>query len=111
MPEKIGPASQTYRGVVYPWKCDHIGHMNVMWYVGKFDEATWNFFATVGLGPSYLREGTHAMAAVQQNISYKRELVAGDLVAVDSQLLEIRPKVIRFSHELTNSETGEVAAS
>jgi hypothetical protein len=19
-----------YRGVVYPWRCDHVGHMNVM---------------------------------------------------------------------------------
>jgi acyl-CoA thioesterase FadM len=35
----------TYRGVVYPWHCDHMGHMNVMWYVGKFDEATWPFKA------------------------------------------------------------------
>jgi len=24
----------TYRGTVYPWHCDHIGHMNVMWYSG-----------------------------------------------------------------------------
>jgi acyl-CoA thioester hydrolase len=24
----------TYRGAVYPWHCDHRGHMNVMWYVG-----------------------------------------------------------------------------
>ena len=29
---------ETYRGAVYPWHCDHVGHMNVMWYVGKFDE-------------------------------------------------------------------------
>jgi acyl-CoA thioester hydrolase len=21
----------TYRGTVYPWQCDHVGHMNVMW--------------------------------------------------------------------------------
>ncbi len=21
---------ETYRGVVYPWQCDHMGHMNVM---------------------------------------------------------------------------------
>jgi acyl-CoA thioesterase FadM len=34
----------TYRGAVYPWHCDHVGHMNVKWYVGKFDEATWQFF-------------------------------------------------------------------
>ena len=41
----------TYRGAVYPWHCDHVGHMNVMWYVGKFDEATWNLFHRVGTCP------------------------------------------------------------
>ena len=40
---------ETYRGAVYPWHCDHMGHMNVMWYVGKFDEATWNLAAMMGL--------------------------------------------------------------
>jgi acyl-CoA thioester hydrolase len=34
------PDVLTYRGTIYPWHCDHMGHMNVMWYVGKFDEAT-----------------------------------------------------------------------
>jgi acyl-CoA thioester hydrolase len=24
----------TYKGCVYPWQCDQIGHMNIMWYVG-----------------------------------------------------------------------------
>jgi hypothetical protein len=24
-------SSVTYKGAVYPWQCDHIGHMNVMW--------------------------------------------------------------------------------
>jgi hypothetical protein len=38
----------TYRGTVYPWQCDHLGHMNVMWYVGKFDEASWQLLATLG---------------------------------------------------------------
>lgn len=27
----------TYRGTVYPWPCDRVGHMNIMWYVGKFE--------------------------------------------------------------------------
>jgi acyl-CoA thioester hydrolase len=65
---------ETYRGAVYPWHCDHMGHRNVMWYVGKFDEATWNLFASLGVTPAYLREQSRAMAAVQQNITYKREL-------------------------------------
>ena len=72
----------TYRGTVYPWQCDHVGHMNIMWYVGKFDEANWNLFARLGLTPSYLRESGRGMAAVQQNISYKRELLAGDIVEI-----------------------------
>jgi acyl-CoA thioester hydrolase len=101
----------TYRGTVYPWHCDHVGHMNVMWYVGKFDEATWNFFARIGLTPSYLRESGRGMAAVQQNISYKRELLAGDIVEIRSFLLEVRDKAIRFVHEMRNGETGEIAAT
>jgi len=104
-------AEATYRGTVYPWQCDHVGHMNVMWYVGKFDEANWNFIARLGLTPSYLREANRGMAAVQQNISYKRELFAGDIVEVRSSLLEIRDKSIRFLHEMRNAETGALAAT
>jgi acyl-CoA thioester hydrolase len=51
------------------------------------------------------------MAAVQQNISYKRELLAGDIVEVKSRLVEIRDKSIRFIHEMCNAETGEIAAT
>ena len=50
------------------------------------------------------------MAAVQQNITCKRELLAGDIVEVTSLLLEVRDKSIRFRHEMRNAETGEVAA-
>jgi len=101
---------ETYRGAVYPWHCDHMGHMNVMWYVGKFDEATWNLFAQLGVTPAFLRDNARAMAAVQQNITYKRELLAGDVVAVRSGMLEIRDKVAKFVHEMRDAQTGEVSA-
>lgn len=101
----------SYKGTVYPWHCDHMGHMNVMWYVGKFDEATWHLFARLGLTPAVLREGRQGMAAVQQNIAYKRELMAGDIVEVESRLLEIREKALRFQHEMRNAASGEIAAS
>jgi acyl-CoA thioester hydrolase len=100
----------SYKGTVYPWHCDHMGHMNVMWYVGKFDEATWHLFARLGLTPAVLREGRQGMAAVQQNIAYKRELLAGDIVEIESRILEIREKVIRFQHVLRNAAWGEIGA-
>jgi acyl-CoA thioester hydrolase len=108
--ERPMESGATYRGAVYPWQCDHIGHMNIMWYVGKFDEANWNLFARIGLTPTYLRESGRGMAAVQQNITYRRELLAGDIVEVQSVLLEMGDKSIRFRHEMRNAETGEIAA-
>lgn len=90
----------TYRGTVYPWQCDHMGHMNVMWYTGKFDEASWQFFGALGLTPAWLKETGRGMAAVEQLTEYKRELHAGELVSVHTTLIEIRPKAIRFRHEM-----------
>lgn len=101
----------TYRGAVYPWHCDHVGHMNVMWYTGKFDEATWNFFALLGITPKFLRDNGRGMAAVEQKTKYLRELHAGDIVTVHTQLLELEGKKIRFIHEMINGETGEPAAT
>ena len=100
----------TYRGTVYPWQCDHMGHMNIMWYAGKFDEANWNLFHAIGLTPSYLRANPVGMAGVQQNIAYKQELFPGDVVEVRSHLLEVRDKGIRFQHAMHNIERDEVAA-
>jgi acyl-CoA thioester hydrolase len=101
---------ETYRGTVYPWQCDHMGHMNVMWYVGKFDEATWHLFHAIGITPSFLRNERRAMAAVDQHIRYRRELHAGAVVSVRSAFVEIRDKVLKFVHEMKNEETGETAA-
>jgi acyl-CoA thioester hydrolase len=101
----------SFRGVVYPWQCDHMGHMNVMWYTGRFDEATWQLFGHIGLTPSYLRDHKRGMAGLQQDTTYKRELMAGDLIVIRSQILEMREKVIRLYHEMFNTETGEIAAT
>ncbi len=100
----------TYRGTIYPWHCDHMGHMNVMWYVGKFDEATWQFFHALGLSRAWMREALRGMAAVDQHITYSRELHAGAVVSIRTQVLEVHPKRLVFSHEMRNDETGEVAA-
>lgn len=101
----------TYRGTVYPWHCDHVGHMNVMWYVGKFDEATWQFFNALGISPSYLRSSSRGMAAVDQHISYQRELHAGDVVTIRTTLIELKEKSLKFRHEMTDDGTNEVVAT
>ncbi|MFF7946507.1 acyl-CoA thioesterase [Streptomyces griseorubiginosus] len=109
-PVTVSDLEITYRGTVYPWHCDHIGHMNVMWYVGKFDEATWQLFAGIGLIPALLREERRGMVAVDQRISYRRELRAGDVVLVRSGVLSVGTTSLRFCHVMEDAVSGEVCA-
>ena len=114
IPEQEAQAQKmpiTARGVVRPSHCDHMGHMNVMWYTARFDEATWHLFQHVGITPSYMRENGRGMAGVQQDTRYMHELFAGDLITIRSSVLEIREKVIQFYHEMRNEETQAVAAT
>ena len=50
------------------------------------------------------------MAAVRQDITYRRELHAGETVSVQSAFIEVRDKVAKFVHEMRNNESGEIAA-
>lgn len=102
---------ETARGTVHTWQCDHMGHINVRAYGEFFEEACWQLYNRIGITPSLLRDGKFHMAAVQQDISYKKELLAGDVVEVRSGILEVRDKVLRFVHELHNSESGELCAT
>jgi acyl-CoA thioester hydrolase len=102
---------ETARGSVHEWQRDHMGHINVRAYMDKFEEACWQLYAAVGMTPSRLRDGDARMAAVQQNIRYQRELMPGDTVAVRTGVLELREKVLRFRHEMFNTETGDICAT
>jgi len=66
----------TYRGVVYPWHCDHVGHMNVMHYVGKFDEATWFLLNRIGLTRTFLATNGRGMAASSSTRNINRGIPA-----------------------------------
>jgi acyl-CoA thioester hydrolase len=103
-------AMQTYSGVVYPWHCDHVGHMNVMFYMAKFDEATWFFFNRIGLTREVLAAARRGMAAVEQRIAYERELRAGDALLVETSVLEVRPRVLRFAHRMRTPDSDATAA-
>ena len=101
----------TYRGTVHQWHCDHMGHMNVMWYVGKFDEATWNLAAMMGMTTQYLKEAKRGMAAVEQRISYRREALPGDVLTIRTAVVEVKPKSVRFVHEMRRGDLGDLLAT
>jgi acyl-CoA thioester hydrolase len=102
---------ETYRGFVYPSVIDHVGHMNVHSYTARFDEATWQFLARLGLTPSFLKENRRGAVAVDQHTQYKREVLAGALLHVTSELIALGRTSVRFMHHMFDSETGDEVAT
>ena len=102
---------ETFRGGVFPWEIDIMGHMNVRYYTAKYDEATLQFFGAVGLTVAYFHEHDRGMAAVQQNTTYARELMAGDLVAIKTAVIDIGERKLTFRHYMTECLTGDVAST
>lgn len=100
----------TYRGVVFPWHCDHTGHMNAMAYAGRFDEASWQLLSLFGLTSHYFRKYQRIVATVQQETTFNRELSPGDLIEIRSRMLEIRETALRVYHEMLHIETNETVA-
>jgi acyl-CoA thioester hydrolase len=87
-----------------------MGHANLRAYGEFFEQALWQLFFHLGLTPTVLR-GEIRMAGVQQNISYRKELLAGDLIYVRSRLAEFSERKLRMEHELLNVESNEVCAT
>ena len=102
---------ETFRGFVYPWVIDHVGHMNVQFYTARFDEASWHFLAQLGLTPTFLNRSHRAAVAVDQRTQYKREVLAGTLLHIETELLSLGRSSIRFVHRMFDSETSEEVAS
>ena len=86
----------TYRGTVYPWHCDQVGHMNVMWYVGKFDEATWHLFHAIGLTPT---------RDFRQDVLFSFQPTPGTVVLLGYGATLTEPDAFHF-HDLQREEDG-----
>ncbi len=109
-PSPDGEMVLTYRGAVYPRHLDHMGHMNIQFYIAKFDAAVWHLFDRIGMTADYIREHNRGMAAVEMNVRYLKALRAGDLVSVRSGVLKVGGRSLDVVQEMRLGEAGEVAA-
>lgn len=102
---------ETYRGVVYPWHCDQMGHLNVQHYLGMYDQAACHLFLMVGLTPSHMAAAEVGFADVKQTIEYRGELRMGSLVRMESRISAIGNTSLEHEHRLLNAEDGALAAT
>lgn len=103
--------TETFRGVIYPWHCDHMGHMNVMYYVNFFDQAACHLISACGFKWSEMGDDQIGFADVKHVIEYKAEQKVGSPIVVESGIVRRGRTSLVATHRMTNPETGELAAT
>ena len=78
----------TFLGVVHPWMCDQMGHLNVRHYAAMFDDASFQFLGRIC--PSEVnREAGLGWADVRCEIDYKHETPVGTLLTITSEVVRV----------------------
>ena len=102
---------EVYRGVVFPWMCDHIGHMNVRWYSHHFDDAGFHLWSMIGLSQREMREKGTQVVVAQTTIKYIREMKAGDLILIKAGITKVGNKSVVHFAKMFNADTHVLSAT
>lgn len=95
----------TYKGSVMTWECDSNAHMNIMYYVNKYENAGRNFSLEMGLYD--IMKDNIGFVVVEQVIRYLKEAFEDDLIYIESHLVKFSNKAMFIKHEMYNGKTKE----
>jgi acyl-CoA thioester hydrolase len=100
---------ETHRATVAPADCDDLGHMNVQHYFAAVSDGMFRLMARVGLTPEEIRRHQRSFAVVRAEGEFLRELHAGDMLVLESTVLQFGDRSATFHHRLRHAATGTVA--
>ena len=87
------------------------GHLNVRNHLALYDDAEWDIFAGLGMGEAEAAAGIGGVFALEQHLTYRREVLVGDRVAVHVRALARTDRLLHLVSYLVNHSRGEVAGS
>ncbi|MBL4864158.1 MAG: acyl-ACP thioesterase [Rhodobiaceae bacterium] len=93
----------TLQGTVNTWQCDEVGHMNVQFYFTAGADATRIYAAGLGAG--------EPISARTAHIRFHRELCAGDIFSVSTQMMGTGETGLILAHEIYNRGADTLAAT
>jgi acyl-CoA thioesterase FadM len=96
------PWLETYRGTVFRWEVDHNDHFTVAYYATRIADAGRALLHAVGAVPGPI---------IDCFINYRRELRTGDVMHVDSGVIEADGESLLLGHKLFDSASGEVCTT
>ncbi|MDC1513904.1 acyl-CoA thioesterase [Porticoccaceae bacterium] len=100
-----------YKGIVHPWHCDVMGHMNTRHYLGMFDDASYQLIQeSTGWSVGDKSWQGRGFADVHNSLDYLGELKAGDLLEISGGISAIGNSSFTASYFMTHKLTGAPAA-
>ena len=102
---------EVYRSVVFPWHCDHFGHMNVRWYAHHFDDAGFHLWTVAGLSQKQVFASGVSLVVAQTKIDYVREMKAGDMLVVRGGFTHVGGKSLRHHLRMYDADADELRAT
>src|SRR5213596_3208884 len=102
---------ETYRGTVSRWEVDHNDHLTVAYYFARIADAGLGVLEASGLGAEYAARGRRACVTADCYVRYSRELRVGDILHIESGVIDVEAADLVLGHKLFNTETGEVCTT
>jgi acyl-CoA thioesterase FadM len=97
---------QSLRRPVAPRDCDILGHMNVAAYVEAVSDAMFALQSAAGLDRAAVAAAQQSFVAAQLEADYRAEMLAGDVMTMDTHVIAIGTKSARFAHRMTRLSDG-----
>jgi acyl-CoA thioester hydrolase len=103
-------AMVSFRSVVDPSDCDFLGHMNVSKYFAACSDGVFAIQAEMGLTSNDMSNGRRlSFAVVNAQSDFRAELAAGDVMKLETSIIEIGSKSMTFRHRLIKADGNTVA--
>jgi acyl-CoA thioesterase FadM len=102
---------ETYRGVVFPWEVDQVGHLTVAYYFERLEDATLALLDAIGLGADYVAREGRRCVTVDCYVRYHHELRVGDILHIQSGVTALGAEGLRLGHKLFDSATGTLCTT
>ena len=102
---------ETWTGEAEAHECDALGHLNMRHYLYKAQQARQMFIMMLGLPKAFTKGYPSSVKFMDAHIQYKTESRPGQLLRIETGLLEMRDDGMTLLHVIYHADSGAVSAT
>lgn len=100
----------TWAGDCSAWECDELGHLNMSYYLDKFEQARMGLFIRLGLIEAFRPDAFSTVRSRDIHIKYLAEARPGSPLRIESALITLHEDTAEVGHVMYHRD-GRIAAT